>query len=172
MIPDSITIALRPWAEQDFPLMERTLGDPAMTVHLGGPETPEKLKARHERYTRFSETGPGCMYVVVIGSQQEPAGSVGYWEKEWRGETVWECGWNVLPEFQGQGIATRATAELIKFVRAEQTHRYLHAFPSINNDPSNAICSKLGFTLLAEYEFEYPPGNYMRCDDWRFDLFS
>jgi RimJ/RimL family protein N-acetyltransferase len=88
------------------------------------------------------------------------------------GETVWECGWNVLPEFQGQGIATRATAELIKFVRAEQTHRYLHAFPSINNDPSNAICSKLGFTLLAEYEFEYPPGNYMRCNDWRFDLFS
>jgi hypothetical protein len=69
MIPDSITIALRPWAEQDFPLMERTLGDPAMTVHLGGPETPEKLKARHERYTRFSETGPGCMYVVVIGSE-------------------------------------------------------------------------------------------------------
>jgi RimJ/RimL family protein N-acetyltransferase len=112
------------------------------------------------------------MYVVVIGSEQEPAGSVGYWEKEWRGETVWEWGWNVLPEFHGQGIATRATAELIKFVRAEQTHRYLHAFPSINNDPSNAICSKLGFTLLAEYEFEYPPGNYMRCNDWRFDLFS
>ena len=54
--------------------------------------------------------------------------------------------------------------------RARATHRFLHAFPSVDNAPSNAICRKLGFTLLGECDFEYPPGNRMRCNDWRLDL--
>jgi hypothetical protein len=33
------------------------------------------------------------------------------------------------------------------------------------------ICRKLGFTLVEEAELEYPPGNFMRCNDWRIDLF-
>jgi RimJ/RimL family protein N-acetyltransferase len=38
------------------------------------------------------------------------------------------------------------------------------------NAPSNAICQKLGFTLVEECEFEFPVGNLMRCNDWRLDL--
>jgi hypothetical protein len=45
------------------------------------------------------------------------------------------------------------------------------AFPSIANAPSNAICRKLGFTLIEECEFEYPKGSFMRCNDWRLDLY-
>jgi hypothetical protein len=41
---------------------------------------------------------------------------------------------------------------------------------SPQNAPSNAICRKLGFTLLEELEFEYPPGSFMRCNDWRLNL--
>jgi hypothetical protein len=26
--------------------------------------------------------------------------------------------------------------------------------------------------LLEECDFEYPPGNPMRCNDWRLDLFT
>jgi hypothetical protein len=42
----------------------------------------------------------------------------------------------------------------------------------VANVPSNAICRSLGFELLEELEFEYPPGSLMRCNDWRFDLFA
>jgi hypothetical protein len=35
---------------------------------------------------------------------------------------------------------------------------------------SNAICGKLGFTLLGAFDFEYPPGHPLRCNDWRLDL--
>jgi RimJ/RimL family protein N-acetyltransferase len=38
------------------------------------------------------------------------------------------------------------------------------------NEASNAICRKLGFELLGEEDFEYPPGNPIRCNDWRLDL--
>jgi RimJ/RimL family protein N-acetyltransferase len=53
----------------------------------------------------------------------------------------------------------------------ENQRRFMHAYPSVENAPSNAICRKLGFTLLGEHEFEYPPGQFMRCNDWRLDLF-
>ncbi|PZR97096.1 MAG: GNAT family N-acetyltransferase [Candidatus Chloroheliales bacterium] len=152
--------------------MERLLGDPAMTEHLGGPETAEKLRERHERYCRIGGSGKGQMLVIVVGSSSVAAGSVGYWEREWRGQHVWETGWSVLPEFQGQGLATRATTAVVERARAEGKHRFIHAFPAIDNGPSNAICRKAGFTLQEEVEFEYPPGNFMRCNDWCLDLFA
>jgi hypothetical protein len=46
----------------------------------------------------------------------------------------------------------------------------MHAFPSVDNGPSNAICKKLGFILLGEEDFEYPKGSFMRSNDWRLDL--
>jgi RimJ/RimL family protein N-acetyltransferase len=76
----------------------------------------------------------------------------------------------VLPEHQGRGIASGATALVLDHARAGGRRRFVHAFPSTDNPASNAICRKLGFTLLEVREFEFPPGSTMRCNDWRFDL--
>jgi RimJ/RimL family protein N-acetyltransferase len=111
------------------------------------------------------------MFKLVDPANGDAMGSVGYWEKDWRGETVYETGWSVLPEFQGRGLAVAGTRLVIDAARAERRHRYLHAFPSVENAPSNAICRKLGFELLGEYDFEYPKGHWMRCKDWRLELF-
>jgi RimJ/RimL family protein N-acetyltransferase len=46
----------------------------------------------------------------------------------------------------------------------------MHAFPNVDNAPSNAICRKLGFELLEALEFEYPKGHFMTCNDWRLYL--
>jgi RimJ/RimL family protein N-acetyltransferase len=164
-------VALRPWSNRDLPLLERLRGDPAMNEYLGGPETPQKIRERHQRYRAMGDTGDeGRMFVIVVGPAAESAGSVGYREREWQGKLVWEMGWSVLPEFQGRGLATRAVVAAIERVRAERKHRFVHAFPSVANLPSNAVCGKAGFILLGEVEFEYPPGHFMRSNDWNFDL--
>jgi RimJ/RimL family protein N-acetyltransferase len=54
--------------------------------------------------------------------------------------------------------------------RAARKHRDLHAFPSVDNGASNAVCRKAGFALLRERDFEYPPGHLLRTNDWRLDL--
>jgi RimJ/RimL family protein N-acetyltransferase len=167
----STGVRIEPWVEGDLPLLQRLMGDPEMTKHLGGPETPEKIAERHARYVG-ANSDESRMFKIVDAATDEPAGSVGYWEREWRGEQVYETGWSVLPAFQGRGIAGLATAQAIDRARAERKHRFLHAFPSVENAPSNAICRKLGFTLLEECEFEYPKGSFMRCNDWRLDLFA
>jgi RimJ/RimL family protein N-acetyltransferase len=110
------------------------------------------------------------MFKIVHEASGEPCGSVGFWAREWQGEQVYEIGWSVLPAFQGRGIATMATSQAIERARAQGTYPFVHAYPSVDNPPSNAICRKLGFSLLGEHDFEYPPGNPMRCNDWRFDL--
>jgi RimJ/RimL family protein N-acetyltransferase len=167
--PDRPAVRLESWGKDDLPLVERLMGDPVMTEHLGGPESPEKLRERQARYEKGTDS-KARMFKIVDKATGEAVGSVGYWEKEWQGEMIYETGWGVLAEFQGRGIATTATAQAIELAKAEKKHRYLHAFPTPENGPSNAICRKLGFTLLGEVEFEFPPGHFGASNDWRLDL--
>jgi RimJ/RimL family protein N-acetyltransferase len=158
--------ALRPWSEADLALLERLVGDPAMTRHIGGPESPAAIRRRLGRYLAANGRDDGQMSVITVGPDRVPAGSIGYWERDWHGATVWETGWSVLPEFQGRGIATIATRLVIADARGQGRHRCVHAFPSVDNPASNAICRKTGFSLVGPCDFEYPPGNMLRSNDW------
>jgi RimJ/RimL family protein N-acetyltransferase len=161
------TVTLEPWGSSDLPLLERLMGDPAMTEHLGGPESPEKLRERQRRYEHL-EGGDRMFKIVDVACGD--AGSVGFWTKEWRDEQVYEVGWMVVPECQGRGIAFAATAQAIALAKRDDRHRFMHAFPNVDNGPSNAICRKLRFELLGVSEFEFPKGHVMTCNDWRLDL--
>lgn len=167
-----LSVEIRPWLLSDHALLERLMGDPAMMEHLGGPESPEKIRLRNERYVRSNDPTQGRMFAIVAGPERVGVGSIGYWVKDWHGQHVWETGWSVLPEVQGQGIAYRATLAVLERARADRTHRFIHAFPAVENGPSNAICRKAGFTLLSVEDFEYPPGNWLRCNNWCLDLFA
>jgi RimJ/RimL family protein N-acetyltransferase len=159
-------VHLEPWGPDDLALVEQIMGDPAMTEFLGGPESPEKLADRQRRY---AQPGSG-MYKIIDDESGEAVGSVGFWEREWQDEAVLETGWSVLPAFQGRGIASEATRQVLELAREKGTHRWVHAYPKLENGPSNAICRRLGFELLGAEDFEYPPGNPIRCNNWRYDL--
>lgn len=156
-------IALEPWSDADFGLLEALLGDPAMMRFLGGPESPEQLRKRQARYVLPDS---GCFRVVLDG---EPVGWVGVWD---RTEDAAEIGWSVLPAAQGRGVASEATRQLLDHARALRRWRWAHAYPSVDNAPSNALCRRLGFELVGTHEYEYPPGTgaVMRCNDWRIDV--
>ena len=163
-------VSIRPYAEGDLWVLEKTLGDPTQMVHLNGPESPEKLQSRHTKYVAMSaDPHAGCMYTITVGSENAPVGNVGYWETEWDGQKGWETGWFVLPEFQGKGIATAAMRILVDHV-AKLDRRFLFASPSVTNAPSNAICRKLGFVLTKDVHSEYPAGKPLHINVWRLDL--
>src|SRR5205814_10034264 len=92
-------IRLEPWGEDDLPLVQRLMGDPAMTEHLGGPESPEKLAERQARYAR-----PGSGMIKVVDETGDAVGSVGFWERAWRGQKAYEIRRMVRPESQGRGL--------------------------------------------------------------------
>ena len=166
MAGDHVSVRIEPWGDGDLPLLERLLADPAMMAHLGGPERSERIAKRQAEYRL-----PGSrQYRIVDPDSGGGAGWVGYWHREWQGSRVFEVGWSVAPEFQGRGLARAGAARVIAIARAEREPRFMHAYPSVDNGPSNAICRGLGFRLAGAVDLEYPPGTLMRCNDWRLDL--
>jgi len=159
-------LRIEPWEDSDGDLVRKLTGDPAMMEHLGGAENEERIADRQRRY---AEPDSG-MFKIVDGATGAAIGSVGFWERTWRDESVLETGWSVLPPHQGRGAAASAMRQLIALAQAEGGYGAMHAFPSVANAASNAICRKLGFELLGPCEFEYPPGSLMRCNDWRLPL--
>ncbi|MFE2107375.1 GNAT family N-acetyltransferase [Kitasatospora sp. NPDC059463] len=168
---DHVTaVRLEPWSEADAALLS-ALNAPELMAHLGGPESGGQVARRHRRYVDLSArpAAAGRMFRIVL-PDGAAAGSIGFWERTWEGGPVYETGWTVLPAFQGRGVAKAATRAVVAEARAAGLHRYLHAFPSVDNAASNAVCRGTGFELLGVREFEYPPGRPMRGNDWRFDL--
>ena len=172
MNSDNVDVLIQPWAESDLELLQKLLGDPEMMAHLGGPESPEQILRRHLRYLHKPEDGTDHMFKIVWVPDGEGVGNVGYWRKTWREQAVYEIGWLVLPAYQGHGIATKAAAAVIQHARHDSRYQFMHAFPSVENPASNAICRKLGFTLVEECQVEYPPGRAMTVNDWSLDLFK
>ena len=164
---DGRATRIEPWGAGDLQLLVE-LNDPEMTKHVGGSESSEKLAERQSGYEKVDSR----QYRIVVEAGGDGVGWVGYWETTWHDEQVWEIGWAVIVSFQGRGIASSATAQLIDRARAEQRYRFVQAFPMVENAPSNAICRKLGFTLIGEIDFPARQGGTVRCNDWRFDLFA
>lgn len=169
---DPQKVALQPWAEEDLPLLQCLMSDPRVMSHLGGPETPDQILSRHRRYMHLPDDGIDHMFKIVLPPGSTAVGSIGYWRKIWREQPVYEAGWMILPGFQGRGIATHAARAVIEHAGREARYRYLHAFPAVSNAASNAICRRLGFSLIEECRFEYPPGSFMQANNWRLDLFE
>ena len=170
MANDAAEILLQPWSDEDLPLLQKLMSDPEVMEHLGGPDTAEQIERRHQRYLHLPGDGIDHMFKIVWGPKAEPVGNIGYWKLDWRDQLVYETGWMVLPAYQGRGIATRAAEAVIALVRGESRFPFIHAFPSVSNPASNAICRKLGFSLVEECQVEYPTGHFMTANNWRLDL--
>jgi hypothetical protein len=63
---------IEPWGAEDLALLMK-LNEPEMTVHVGGPETPEKVAERQSRY----EKADSGQYRIVVEDGGEGIGWVG-----------------------------------------------------------------------------------------------
>lgn len=136
------TVTLAAWGPDDRALLERA-NTPEMTTHLGGPESPEQLDERQERYLRLMHAGEAAMYRIELDGT--PVGGIGYWQVEHEGAPAWETGWNVLPEWQGRGLARRALRLIVREVAGRHDRDLLVAYPGVDNAASNAVCRGAGF---------------------------
>jgi len=160
-------VELVPYSPDDLWLTERIECDPVMMVHLGGPVPKEDIFGIHARRARL--VIDGTWYFKVVTDTGEAAGTIGLWDEEFEGHPIYEMGWGILPEFQGQGLATDAGLMILNRARSDPQFTVVHAFPAVGNAPSNAICRKLGFEKLEEFDNAYR-GRPLRCYNWRLSL--
>jgi RimJ/RimL family protein N-acetyltransferase len=144
------------------------MNTPEQKVHLGGPETEDKLRERHVRYLTYHR--PAEVEMLRIEAHGEIVGSIGYWEVDRHGQPAYETGWEILVANHGRGLGTAAARMLIDRLRRVARHRHLFAFPLPENAGSNGICRKLGFELTGVESAEYPKGVWAHHNVWRLAL--
>jgi len=159
---------LTPWGDDDLEVLVRN-NTPEMMTHPGGPESPEQVRARHERYLRIVAAGEDRMFRIDHGDTAG-VGAIGCWRTDEEREAALEAGWAVQTAWQGRGIATDALRLLVAEARSTFDRAELFAYPAVDNIASNAVCRSVGFEKLGERDDEYPPGNPMRLAMWRFSL--
>ncbi|GAA1967563.1 GNAT family N-acetyltransferase [Agromyces allii] len=162
-------VSLVPWSADDLDVLRRA-NTPELMDQMGGVETDEQVIARHARYLRLRAEGTARHFRIVIPGHPEGVGMVGYWQHEHDGEPALESGWSVEAEYRGLGIAPAAVGAMLEFARADGEVLRVHAYPRVDNLPSNAVCRKAGFTLLGPLEFEVKPGIVLHTNDWVHDL--
>ena len=159
-------VTLQHWGRDDLPVLERA-NTPEMTAHLGGPESPDDLLQRHERYLRLGNAGLARMFRIDV--DDEPAGGIGWWQVDHEGVPAYETGWNVFPEHQGKGVASAALREVIRRVAAVGDRTLLIAYPGVANAPSNALCRRAGFEHTGSDTAPWRGGR-ITFNVWELDL--
>lgn len=154
----------------DVELRLRMETDPAMMAELGGPRPPEAIERAHARSLAMAAEGRCWPLKVIPDGSDSAAGTVAVFESAHAGETIYEMGWMLLPEFQNRGIMGQAVRAVLDRARAERKFGSIHAFPAVTNGPSNRICAKNDFVRLEECDFPFA-GRILRCRHWRIDLY-
>jgi RimJ/RimL family protein N-acetyltransferase len=142
--------------------------DPTMMAELGGPQSPDGMERKAARDAAEAEADREWV-LMILPDDSDPttvAGTVALWSNSEHAETLPEIGWMVLPEFQGQGLAKAAVRLVLDRARVDGRWGDVHAFPGIENGPSNVICRSTGFTLLGTGETEFA-GKVLRTNHWK-----
>jgi RimJ/RimL family protein N-acetyltransferase len=154
---------LRDVVPEDVESYVRMRCDPVMMADLGGPLPREGMEAKVARDVKDAAADVSWIKMIVPGETTPDvvAGTVTLWQEE----GLSEIGWMVLPEFQGRGLAKAAVRELLQ--RAKDRWGPIHAYPGVENGPSNGICRSLGFDLVGEQEKTFA-GRVLRSNHWVF----
>jgi RimJ/RimL family protein N-acetyltransferase len=158
-------VELVDYTDADLPLTEALECDPLVMEELGGPIPRTEVPRVHRRRLASG----GWWLKIIPDTSGRAAGAIGVWPTNWRGRQIHEAGWMLLPEFQGRGLASEALELLLRRIRADLGIDSVHAFPSVSNAPSNALCRKFGFALLEQCDGGYA-GRALRCNHWELVL--
>ena len=149
--------------KEDYPLLEKISTDPEMMAYLGGPLTPNQVRADHDHALAKAVQGDWCFKI------SPNAGTIGIWRSNYKGESIYEIGWMVRPEFQGKGLASKALDFILEKARRERYCQAVWAFPAIANIASNRLCEKNGFSKIRESVFHYR-GRALQCAHWLLEF--
>ena len=71
----------------------------------------------------------------------------------------------ILLTFRGRGLATQALDRILSMAKSEGRFARIHAFPSIHNEASNALCRRFGFRLVEVTDLDYRDSR-LRVNVW------
>ena len=144
-------VALRPFTEQDLPLLERLSTDPSLSGRYvwAGFRDP---RARRRRWEKDGYVGVDSAALAVVGDDPElgPDTVLGIasWEAKDRGGPAggcYEIGLALLPEHRGRGLGTAAQGEVVRHLFSCTLAFRLEAQTDADNIAEQRALERVGF---------------------------
>jgi RimJ/RimL family protein N-acetyltransferase len=151
-------LGFRLWRDDDLPLAMELWGDPEVTALIGGPFTPEMVRARlTKEIAQWLEYGVQYWPVFLLDGDQH-AGCAGL--RPYRPEeSVYEIGFHLRRAFWDRGLTSEAASAVIDYGFGTLDATALFAGHHPANEASRHLLLKLGF--VQTHEELYPPTGLM-----------
>jgi RimJ/RimL family protein N-acetyltransferase len=148
-------LLLRQWREEDREPFAKLNADPETMRYFVSTMTREESDATVDWATALiDERGWGLWAVEVVGGAPF-IGFVGLNLPRFRPEWV-EVGWRLRREHWGNGYATEAAREALRFGFEELGLDEIVSFTSVPNTPSRRVMERIGMTHDPTRDFDHP----------------
>lgn len=149
-------LLLRRWTDADREPFATINADPAVVEHLLGPMTRERSDEFVDRIeAHWNEHGWGLWAIEVPGVAPF-IGYVGLWPADDLGAGMVEVGWRLARAAWGNGYATEAAREALRFGFADVGLDEIVSFTVPQNLRSRAVMERIGLVRDPDGDFDHP----------------
>jgi len=163
-------LGFRHWTNEDLPLALELWGNPKVTAQIGGPFSPEKVRARLTREIRLFEERSIQYWPIFLLENHLHVGCAGL-RPYAANEAARELGFHLLPGFWGHGLATEAAGAVLEHAFSTLDLDTIVAGHHPSNEASRRVLEKLGFEYTGDEFYEpsgiFEPAYVVRRTHWR-----
>ncbi len=155
MLPaDTARLRFREMTLEDLDDMARLLGDPQVMAFYPAPKSRTEARKWIEwNLENYASFGHGLWIIETLDGRF--VGDCGLTWQRVNGTRRVEVGYHVLPEYQGQGLATEAATACREFARTNLAVTELIALVAVDNRASQRVAEKLGMRWI-EDDYDNP----------------
>jgi ribosomal-protein-alanine N-acetyltransferase len=160
-------LILRPWRDDDLAPFAEMNADPQVMEHFPAPLDREQSDRFVQRIrSHFAQRDYG-LYALEHKNGPPFLGFVGLTVVDFEAEFApgVEIGWRLSRASWGQGLASEAASECLRFAFEELRLPEVVSFTSPSNLRSQAVMQRIGMTHDTDGDFEHPrvaPGHPLR----------
>lgn len=138
-------VSLRPITEDDLEFLQTLIEDRADPSPFMRPGFVDPRQWRR-RWAAGELVGPNGGIVLIV-SDDEPAGFVDWSPQHWFGRKCWSLGIQLASSMRGRGIGAEAHKLIVKYLFERDPVNRIEAYTDADNHAERRALEKAGFTL-------------------------
>ena len=156
-------LLLRRWREDDRAPFAALNADPAVMEHMQGLLSRERSDAFADLIEAHWEAHGWGLWAVEVPGHAPFVGYVGLWPADFVADGMVEVGWRLASAHWGNGYATEAAREALRFGFEEVGLDEIVSFTVPQNIRSRRVMERIGLVRDPAGDFDHPrvdPGAY------------
>jgi RimJ/RimL family protein N-acetyltransferase len=149
-------LLLRRWRDDDREPFAAMNADPIVTEYLAGPRPRDRSDAFMDRIERHWDEHGWGLWAVEVPGVAPFIGYVGLWPAPVVADGAVEVGWRLAREHWGNGYATEAALEALRFGFTDLDLGEIVSFTVVNNVRSRRVMERIGLVRDPSADFDHP----------------